>query len=212
MNKDITNKSSLLVGLTGSIATGKSLIASYFESLGLYVIEADKIYSELIQPNQPLLKLIAMEFSNDVIMEDGSLNRKLLAEKIFSAEENRLKLNRITHPFILNKIIEKINSATDKKIIVITAPLIIESNILELFHYLIVVICSYEHQISRLIERDKINEEEAKQKIKAQLSSEEKIKYADFVIKNDSTIEHSYQQAQSIYLKLLKITSERRSN
>lgn len=211
MNKYITNKSSLIVGLTGSIATGKSLIASYLESLGLYIIEADKIYSELIQPNQPLLKLIAMQFGNDIIKENSFLDRKLLADKIFSSKENRLKLNHITHPFILNKIIEKINNAADKKIIIITAPLIIESNIIEMFHYLIVIICSYEHQINRLKERDKITEEEAKQRIKAQLSSEEKIKYADFVIKNDSTIEYAYQQAHSIYLKLLKIASNMKS-
>jgi dephospho-CoA kinase len=204
MRDKITNKNSLIVGLTGSIASGKSLISAYFEKLGLYVIDADKIYSSLIQPNQPLIKLIAMEFGNNIIQADGSLNKKLLAEKVFSSEENRMKINRITHPFILREIIEKINNAPNEKIIIVTAPLIIETNTLELFDYIIVITCSLDQQIKRLTIRDNISEQEAIQKIKAQLSSEEKIKYADFVINNNSDIENAYKQAHAIYLKLLQ--------
>ncbi|OGF63603.1 MAG: dephospho-CoA kinase [Candidatus Fischerbacteria bacterium RBG_13_37_8] len=206
MKERITNKHSLIAGLTGSIATGKSLVASYFEQMGAFIIEADKIYADLVSPGRPLLKLIAMEFGKEILNQDGSLNRKIMGQKAFSSEDNRLKLNRITHPFIINTIIEKINEAIDKKIILVTAPLIIESNMLSIFDCLIVIVCSREQQIERLMKRDVLTKEEAESRIIAQLSSEDKLKYADYVINNSETREKVYQNTYHIYTKLQKST------
>ncbi len=200
----IKNNYSIIVGLTGSIASGKSVLSEYFRKLSAYVIDADKIYQELTMPNSALVKLIAFEFGSSVINEDGSLNRKYLSSLVFSSEEYRLKLNRITHPAVINAIIEKINEAIDKKIIIVSAPLLIEANFLDIFDYLIVIDSKPELQIERLILRDKISSDEAQKRISAQLSSNEKIKYADFVIDNNKSLEYAYQQAKAIYKKLLR--------
>lgn len=204
MRSMIKNNYSIIVGLTGSIASGKSVLSEYFGKLNAYVIDADKIYQELTMPNSALVKLIAFEFGSSVINEDGSLNRKYLSSLVFSSEEYRLKLNRITHPAVINAIIEKINEAIDKKIIIVSAPLLIEANFLDIFDYLIVIDSKPELQIERLIRRDKISSAEAQKRISAQLSSNEKIKYADFVIDNNKSLEYAYQQAKAIYKKLLR--------
>jgi len=209
MRSVIQNNYSLIVGLTGSIASGKSILSEYFGKLSAYIIDADKIYQELTMPNSSLVKLIAYEFGSSVINEDGSLNRKYLSSLVFSSEEYRLRLNRITHPVIIDAIIEKINEASDKKIIIVSAPLLIESNFLNIFDYLIVIDSKPELQIERLMHRDKISSIEAQKRIRAQLSSNEKIKYADFVIDNNKSLEYAYQQAKAIYKKLLKHWEEK---
>lgn len=211
MKSKITNNYSLLVGLTGSIAAGKSMISSYFEKLSAFVIDADKVYQELTQPNSPLLKLMAIEFGSLIINEDGSLNRNYLASLVFSSEEFRMKLNRITHPAVIDAIIKKINEISDKKIIIVSAPLLIEANFLSIFDYLIVINCNRQQQIERLVLRDKISQAEAEKRLNSQLSSEEKIKYADFIIDNSKTIDYAYQQAKLIYNKLLKYWEKKKA-
>ncbi|WP_069649201.1 dephospho-CoA kinase [Caloranaerobacter ferrireducens] len=183
-----------IIGLTGGIATGKSTVTKLLKELGYIVIDADKIAREVVEVGKPAYLDIVKEFGRDILEENNQIDRKKLGEIIFKDVEKRRKLNQIVHPRIIQEMINKIKQFCDgNKVIFLDIPLLIEEkNILEKqglkFDEIWLVYADEENQLSRLIERDKLDMESALNRIRAQMPMTEKLKIADVVIDNNRGI------------------------
>jgi dephospho-CoA kinase len=198
----------LKVGLTGSIAVGKSYVCSVFRELGAFVIDADQIARDVVARGTPGLRSIVEEFGEEVIARDGSLDRKKLAEIVFNDEEKRLRLNAIVHPLVINeqdRILSEIEATDRSAIVIVEAALMIESGGFRRFDRLIVVWCRPEIQIQRLMSRDGLTRDEAEKRIAAQMPQSEKMRYADFLIDTSEGFESTRKQCEDVYAELKKL-------
>ena len=187
----------LKVGLTGSIAVGKSHVLSIFRELGCHAIDADQIAREVVTPDSEGLKLVVENFGREVLQPDGSLDRKKLGAIVFADEAKRRQLNSILHPLIIaaqDEQIRQIEQSDPKGIVIIDAALMIESGGYRRMDKLIVVYCEPEIQLERLMRRDGLSRETAEARIAAQMPQEEKKTFADFLI--DTSGDHSQTRAQ----------------
>jgi len=177
----------MLIGLTGGIASGKSLVAEELKRLGAHLIDADEIAREVVKRGLPAYNEIVKEFGEKILNPDKTINRKVLGNIVFSNTELRRRLERITHPKIRKKIdkyIKEIKGRNPDAIIVVDAALLIEAGLYKKMEKVIVVYADEKTQIERLMERDGFTMDEAKNRISAQIPLQEKRKYADFVIEN----------------------------
>lgn len=175
----------LRVGLTGSIGVGKSFVAGVLKELGCHVVDADQTAREVVLPGAPALAAVVEAFGPEILRPDGTLDRPKLGGLVFPDQKRRELLNSILHPFIMDRQ-DELMSEWEKEdpygIGVIDAALMIESGGYKRFDKLIVVHCRPDVQLDRLIKRDGLTEAEARQRIAAQLSQEEKCKFADYLI------------------------------
>ncbi|MFN3330491.1 MAG: dephospho-CoA kinase, partial [Pyrinomonadaceae bacterium] len=175
----------LKVGLTGSIAVGKSYVCRVFRELGAFVLDADLTAREVVEPNTQGWRLIVENFGKEILNPDGSINRKKLGEIVFADESKRLLLNSIVHPLVIeaqNEWLKECEAKNPDGIAIVDAALMIESGSWVRFDKIIVVWCEPSVQLKRLMKRNDLTEEEALRRIKAQMPQEEKKKYADFLI------------------------------
>ncbi len=198
----------LTVGLTGGIACGKSAVSKILTRKGAEVIDLDQVAREVVQPGTAAWLKIVSFFGQDVLAQDGSLNRRKLGEIIFADVKLREKLNEITHGPIIKKVLERKNSYFSNsknrgKVLVIMAPLLIEAGMINMVDLVIVIKCHEEIQKIRLMERENINELEAERRIRSQMPSEEKNKYADFIIDNSGSLEETAEQVDRIWVNLI---------
>jgi dephospho-CoA kinase len=186
----------LKVGLTGSIAVGKSYVLSVLSELGCVTFDADKIAHLVMEPGRPAYDDIHREFGEAVIAADGSIDRKKLGAIVFADEGRRKRLNEIVHPRVIeeqNRLLGEAEARDPNGVAVIDAALMIESGGYKRFDKLIVVYCDRETQIERLMRRADITREAAEQRLAAQMSSEEKLRYADYRIDTAGTFEETRQ-------------------
>ena len=180
----------LVVGLTGPIGSGKSSVAKIFADNGYKVIDADKIAREIVEKNSPVLALLSQVFGDDVIDDDGTLNRRLLAQKAFSSKKGTELLNSITHPAIVSLVKKRIEDyktqGFDK--IVYDAPLLFESKTDVLCDKIVSVVAPKEVRIARVKARDNMPLAEIQKRIKAQHELSYYTEKSDYVIYNDSTL------------------------
>ncbi|MGL4696893.1 dephospho-CoA kinase [Enterococcus larvae] len=180
---------SLVLGLTGSIATGKSTAVEVFKKAGFPIVDSDQIAREVVEPGTPGLAAIITSFGSSVLQSDGSLNRKALGKIIFSDDRKREQLNRILAPFLLEKIVGDIEEAKKGSPLVIAdIPLLYEQGYEKYVDLVAVVYIPEQVQMTRLMNRDSLDEEEAKRRMKSQESIEEKKKQADIVFDNQGTV------------------------
>ena len=175
----------LKVGLTGSIAVGKSFVLGVLAELGSHVLDADATAREVVGPGTPGLKEVVEAFGKEILNSDGSLDRARLAAIVFADEAKRLQLNAILHPYIIAAQDEQLRVWEKKDprgIAIVDAALMIESGGYRRFDKLIVVHCRPKVQLERLMSRDGLSREDAERRIAAQMSQEEKKTYADFLI------------------------------
>lgn len=195
------------IGLTGSIACGKSTVSSYLRTLGYHVADADAISRALTAQGGAALPAIRQAFGCSVFFEDGTLNRRALGSIVFSSEENRAMLNALLHPMIISEICQQMDDAAKSGSHVFAdIPLLYECGMESLFDQVWVVSASEETQIARLAVRDGLNREEAVQRIRAQMPLSEKETRADAVISTEGSIENTQAQVR----KLLEKASEGR--
>ncbi len=195
----------MVVGLTGGLASGKSLVAGELRRLGAVVIDADEISREVTRPGMPAYRDIVERFGSEFLKEDGTIDRKRLGRYVFSHPEALSTLNSLTHPRILDEIERRIKGMerTERRgIIVVDAPLLFEVGLHRRMDRVIVVYADEERQIERLIKRDHLTREEATRRIKTQMPLSEKIKRADFVIDNNGTEEETLLQTQEVFERL----------
>ena len=194
----------LVVGLTGNIGCGKSSLSDIFRAEGIKIIDAD-IIARQIYEEEKLLRKDYETFGNDIKNEDGSLNRKALGRIVFSDDEKLIQLNKLTHPVIRQKVSDEIEEykSQNEEIVILDAALLVESDYLNFIDKLLVVTCKENIQIERIIARDNCSIEEALGRIKSQMSQENKVKYADYVIDNSATLSELRKKA-FIFMNYIK--------
>ena len=199
----------IIVGLTGSVGTGKSTVASLFKELGAYVIDWDELAREVTRPHLKAWKEIVEYFGKGILNEDLTINRQKLADIVFSNKEKVAKLDQIIHPEVFmedERITDEIKSLDPDALVIKDIPLLFELTRPVYVDKMVVVSASEQTQLRRL-EQKGMSREDAQRRIKFQLPLEEKIKSADFVINNDGSLEETKRQVEEIYTLL--ITSKR---
>ena len=193
----------LRVGLTGGIASGKSVVADMFAELGAAVIDTDVIAREVVMPGRPALDEIREAFGDAAFASDGSLDREAMRRQIFADDASREQLEAILHPRIQRETIRQAEAAGgDYQIIVV--PLLVESSLRAFVDRVLVVDCSEETQIGRLLARDAESIQRARRILAAQASREERLAIADDVIHNDSDLDATRRQVQALHEKYLE--------
>ena len=202
---------SLLVGLTGGIGSGKSLAASFFKELGAHIIDADQLSRDLVHPGQTALKEIVNYFGKNILDPTGNLDRRKLAKIVFQDPGKKSILEGILHPKIFKKeqeVFIEICTKDPFAIVIIDAALLIESGNYKHVNKVIVVRSSEESQIQRILSRNAVSFDEAVARIKNQMSLEEKIKYADFILDNNMQQEDLKHKVQELFPQLLNISKK----
>lgn len=195
----------LKVGLTGSIAVGKTFVLSVLKQLGARTMDADQIAREVVEPGTPALQALVESFSDGILKADGSLDRPKLGAMVFGDEPNRLKLNSILHPFIIarqDEIMRSWEQESPDGIAVVDAALMIESGGYRRLDKLIVVHCRPEIQLQRLMARESLTREEAERRINSQMPQEEKKKFADFLIDTSEGFEDARRHTEEVWQRL----------
>jgi len=191
----------LKVGLTGSIAVGKSYVVSVLAELGCVTFDADKVAHTVMEPGRPAYEDIVREFGEGVVALDGSIDRQKLGAIVFGDEARRIRLNEIVHPRVIeeqNRLLQQAEAKDPDGIAIIDAALMIESGGYKRFDKLIVVYCDRETQIERLMRRSQITREDAERRVAAQMSSEEKLRYADYTIDTAGTFDETRQRVVEV--------------
>src|SRR3989338_9867211 len=173
----------MIIGITGTIGSGKTAASDLFKKYGFKVINADELYHKISKPNKIIYKKIIKEFGNKIINSDKSINRDKLKKIVFSNDKKLKKLNSITHPMIIDEIKKLIKKSKNKNMI-IDAPLLLESDAKKLVNKIIVVRCDDKTRIKRLLKKGKHSQKEIREITKSQMPLKEKLKFADFVIDN----------------------------
>jgi dephospho-CoA kinase len=201
----------LIVGLTGGVASGKSVISQILKEEGATLIDADQIARDLVEPHTPAWKELKKIFGEEILDPDGFIHRKKLAAKVFSDPEQRSLLTQILHPRIkeeMDRRVKEIGQKDPEAMIVIDAALLVELGEYRKMDKLIVVASTENQQIERLGTRDGLGKEEAKKIISSQVSLEEKLKLADFVIWNQGSLEETRRETKKIFEELKRIAME----
>jgi dephospho-CoA kinase len=203
----------LKVGLTGGIASGKSVVGKMFVSLGAHLIQADQISHDLMQVGQPVYEEVVRHFGRGILNADLGVNRAKLAESAFGSaaqKESRIyELNKIVHPAVVRhqeEWMDEIGRKDPTSVAIVEAALLIEAGAAKRFDRLIVVTCSEEQRIARFAARQKLTLEDARKEVArrmaAQLSEAEKIKVADYVIDNSGSFDQTREQVLDVWEKL----------
>jgi len=198
----------LIVGLTGGVASGKTAVSQVLKEEGAYIIDADQIARELVQPHTPAWNELIRAFGQEILQEDGSIHRKKLADKVFAEPEQRKLLNQILHPRIKEEMDRRAKAIGEKDpeaIVVIDAPLIVELGEHREMDKLIVVTTTQMQQVERLKDRDGTSPDEALRIVSSQMPMEEKLKFADYVIQNEGSLEETKKRAEEIFKDLKKV-------
>lgn len=198
----------LRVGLTGSIAVGKSYVTGLLSEFGCRVLDADAVARKVVEPGSKGLSAVVEAFGAEVLKEDGTLDRAKLGAVVFSDESKRALLNSLLHPLIIEEQDETLlgwEREDPNGIAVVDAALMIESGGYKRFRALIVVHCQPEIQLARLMQRDGLGEAEAAQRIASQMPQEEKLRFADFEIDTSEGFEDTRRRTQAVYGKLRKL-------
>lgn len=200
-------KSYMIIGLTGSIASGKSTVSKMLQDMGFSIIDADIVAREVVELGSDTLQEIQNQFGNEVLHTDGTLNREVLGSMIFHQPAKRKQLNDIMHPAIREEMLKQRDELTKKEIetFFMDIPLLFESRLQHLVEKILVVSVTEDVQLERLMSRNNLSKEEAEARIKSQLPLSEKEKGADAVIYNNGSIEESKKQLATI-LKLWDVS------
>lgn len=191
----------MIIGITGTIGSGKSTAAGIFEKYGFKVINADELYHKLSKPNKLVYGKIINEFGNEIINPNKSINRDKLKKIVFSDDKKLKKLNSITHPIIISEIKKLIKKFKNNNIIV-DAPLLLESDAKNLVDKIIVVKCDDKTRVQRLLKKGKHTQEQIRKITKSQMPIGKKLKFADFVIDNWGDLKNLENQVETIVNKL----------
>ncbi|HEX2270778.1 MAG TPA: dephospho-CoA kinase [Pyrinomonadaceae bacterium] len=197
----------LRVGLTGSIAVGKSFVTSVFAELGCRVLDADQTAREVVAPGAAGLKAVVEVFGEQVLAPDGTLDRSRLGSIVFADEQKRQQLNQLLHPFIITRqdeILREWETEDPHGIGIVDAALMIESGGYKRFDKLIVVHCRPEVQLERLMLRNNLPLAEAQRRIASQMPQEEKLRFADYLINTSDGFEPTRKRTVEVYNELIK--------
>ena len=190
----------MIIGLTGSIASGKSTVSLMLKESGYPIVDADLVARQVVEPGSETLEKIREAFGDEIILPDGSLDRKKVGDLIFSDPASRKRLNDIIHPAIRQEMLRQRAAyvAEGQKVVIMDIPLLFESKLQHFVDKILVVSVTEENQLKRLMERNELAEGEALARISSQLPMSVKEEGADAVIYNNGTIEETKWQLNRI--------------
>lgn len=195
-----------IIGLTGQSGAGKSTVAKYFENNNINVINADEIVKKIYSADSVCLKAVCSAFGNDIIKDDNSLDRKLLAKRAFASKSDTELLNSIVHPFVMAEFLKKTKEAINQgaKYIIYDAPQLFESNADIVCDYIVSVVADEVVRIERICKRDNLTKELAKMRVNAQLSEDFFKEQSDYIIENNSDVDALQEQINLLIKDLFK--------
>jgi dephospho-CoA kinase len=202
----------LVVGLTGGVASGKTTVSRILQQEGAYLIDADFIARELVQPHTPIWSELIRAFGKEILEKDESINRRALAARVFSNPQKREQLEKILHPQIAREIdrrIEEIRKKDPEAVVVVDAALLVETGTYRRMDRLIVVTATEAQQVERLGNRTGAAPKEALGIISSQIPLAEKLKVADFIIRNEGALEETIRRAKEVFRELRTIASHK---
>jgi dephospho-CoA kinase len=192
----------LMIGLTGGIASGKSLVARVFKDLGAHLIDADKIVHDLLEPGEAAYREVLEHFGSGVRLPSGAIDRRKLGEIVFNDHEEREWLNRCLHPRVFEVYTSQVRHLRERDrnaVIVLDAALLIETGYHKRMDKVVVVYAEEKQQLKRLMERDRLTVEQALARIRSQMPLQEKRRHADYVIENTGSREETERQAREVF-------------
>ncbi|SNZ11805.1 dephospho-CoA kinase [Terribacillus aidingensis] len=190
---------SLVIGLTGGIASGKSTVSDLFRQYNIPVVDADVVAREVVEPGEPALAEIVRSFGEDILLPDGTLDRPKLGSIIFRDEKKREQLNNIVHPVVRERMTaERDRLKKTYPAVVLDIPLLFEGKQLQLVDKVVVVHVDSSVQLERLMQRNELTEQAALDRINSQMSLEQKASKADTVIDNNGTREETREQLEQL--------------
>ncbi|MHB1042318.1 MAG: dephospho-CoA kinase [Eubacteriales bacterium] len=198
----------IVIGLTGSMGSGKSTVSHKLKELGAVVIDADQVARDVVEPGMPALHEIVQSFGKDILREDGTLDRRKLGALVFAEPAAMARLNAITHPRIEETIVREVDKyrslpGAEGTVLVIEAPLLLEIGLNRRMDEIWVVKLDEDIEVNRLAERDKISPAEARRRLAAQLPQAEKLKAATRVIDNSGSRANTEKQVIRQWEELL---------
>jgi dephospho-CoA kinase len=191
-----------VVGITGGIGSGKSAVTDHLATLGITVVDADKVARVVVEPGTSGLAAITEHFGSDVLLANGGLDRAALRKIVFDNHNERKVLEEITHPRIRDEIIRQLSEASSPYV-VLSSPLLLESGQNTLADYVVVVDVPEEVQLKRTMARDDNSESLVKQIMAAQLDRQTRLSRADASIMNDTSLEELYERVEALHEDLL---------
>ena len=196
------------IGMTGGIGSGKNQVADIFNQLGFYTIDSDISSRKVMEKGEAAYEKIVSFFGIDILDKNGSILRKKLGDIVFNDKAKLKTLENIVHPAIYEyekKERSKIYGRDDKAVVITHAALIIESGSIDKYDALIVISCPDELQVERVMQRDNFSEEKARNIVAHQMPNEERLKYADFIIDNSSTLDDLYNEVKRVHNLITQI-------
>ena len=196
------------IGMTGGIGSGKNQVADIFNQLGFYTIDSDISSRKVMEKGEAAYEKIVSFFGSDILDENDNILRKKLGDIVFNDKAKLKTLENIVHPAIYEyekKERSKIYGRDDKAVVITHAALIIESGSIDKYDALIVISCPDELQVERVMQRDNFSEEKARNIVAHQMPNEERLKYADFIIDNSSTLDDLYNEVKRVHNLITQI-------
>jgi dephospho-CoA kinase len=200
-----------LVGLTGGIAAGKSVVSATWEDLGAFVVDADVLAREVVLPGSSGLSSLVALFGSDILQYDGSLDRQKLGELVFSSDVNRKTVESILHPLIKARALAQLANVPSDRVGVYVIPLLVESKSDLPFDFVVTVEAPMEEQVKRLVENRGMTESEAIARIKSQASPAERANVADRVLSSNQSLELLKKDAKVLWNEITRMTSQKAS-
>ena len=203
------------IGMTGGIGSGKNKVADMFNQLGFYTIDSDVSSRKVMVKGEAAYEKIVSVFGENILDKQGNILRKKLGDIVFNNKEKLKMLENIVHPAIYEyekKERSKIYGRNGKAVVITHAALIIESKSIDKYDALIVISCPDDIQIKRVMKRDNFSEEKARNIVSHQMPNEERLKYADFIIDNSSTLDDLYNEVRRVHNLIMQINYGEKHN
>lgn len=197
-----------VVGLSGGIGSGKTVVSNHFAKLGVDVIDTDVIARKIVEPGAPALIELTAAFGSEILRASGELNRDVLRQRAFANNQSKAKLDQITHPAIYKEALLQIQASESAYCLVVVPLLNKESVFTSMMNRIVVVAADINTKIARVEKRSQLSREDVLQIIKTQLSDEQRAAFADDIIENNSTLEHVYTEAEKLHQRYLKLSME----
>ena len=198
---------SYIIGLTGGIGSGKTLVSDRFAELGVAIIDTDVIARLIVQPEHPALQQLVVAFGASILQANGELNRGALRQVAFSSDVNKAKLDAITHPAIRSETLKQINQVNTPYCLVVVPLLTKNSPFIEFMQRVLVVTTNKETKINRVKIRSNLTRDEVERIMQTQLDDEERLLFADDVIQNDGTVDDAYSEVAKLHALYTKLAS-----
>ncbi|WP_252176425.1 dephospho-CoA kinase [Endozoicomonas sp. 4G] len=198
--------SKLVIGVTGGIGSGKTAVTDYFSSLGITVVDADQAARIVVEPGRPALQKIAQRHGQDILTDEGTLNRSKLRDIIFNDDNERVWLEQLLHPLIRNQIIQEL-AESESPYTLMVSPLLVETDQHLLTHRILVVDVPEEIQLARTISRDGMSRAQARTIMAKQASRQQRLERADDIVDNSGSLEQLFQQLDKIHQTYLDLAS-----